>query len=119
MLLGLAWLQWRGAPVAQTRGLALAGLVLGVLMLTLANRGRAPAQAAGAGTGRVRNPWLLGLIAVVLGLVLAMLGFAPLRQLMGLALPSPQVLLALAATLVLGALWLAVVTGRTAVWRRA
>jgi Ca2+-transporting ATPase len=115
LLLGLGWLQWQAAPVAQTRGLALAGLVLGVLMLTLANRGRAQAPAAGA--VRVRNPWLLGLIAVVLGLVLAMLGFAPLRQLMGLALPSPQVLLALAATLVLGALWLVLVTGRMAVWR--
>jgi Ca2+-transporting ATPase len=106
LLLGLAWLQGQGAPVAQTRGLALAGLVLGVLMLTLTNRGRG-ARTAATGAKRPRNPWLLGLSAVVLGLLAAMLGFAPLRSLMGLALPSPDALVVLGVSTTLGGLWLA------------
>ncbi|MEX8496092.1 cation-translocating P-type ATPase [Sphaerotilus sp.] len=101
LLAGDAWLgQWQ-TDAAQTRTAVFTALVAGVYLLTLANR-------SPRATSMARNPWLIRMGAAVLVLLLALMGVPWLRQLMGLAWPTPACALVGVAMVATGAGGLAV-----------
>jgi len=104
LLLGAELLRRSGADAALGRTAVFTALVLGVLMLILANRGRASSALGFTGP---RNPWLLRMAAVVVGVLVLVIGVPALRALMGLAWPDATVMMAAAAMSLAGAAWLA------------
>ena len=100
LLLGYGGLLGRGGDVAQSRTAVFMALVLGVFLLTLANRDRSRPLLAGLTAG---NPWLARMAAGVLVMLSAVVGIPFLRAVMKLALPDPATLgaclLMLAATI--------------------
>jgi Ca2+-transporting ATPase len=104
LLGGHAWLVASGVDAREARTVVFAALVVDVLLLTLANR--APAMPAAGCAARVVNPWVPRL-AVAIALMLAgVVGLAPLRDLMGLDLPTAGSAAVGAALLVVAAAWL-------------
>ena len=103
LMIGYAALRSTGAVLEQDRSAIFISLVVGVLLLTLANRSRWRPLVAGFGVG---NPWLRRMaIAVAATLAIAIL-ISPLRRILGLALPDLRSLLTAAAMCVLGLAWL-------------
>jgi len=111
LLAGYAWLVAHGEAPAQGRAVVFASLVLGVVLLILANRDMArPALLDITGP----NPWLKRMVVVVALLLAVVLGLPWLRQLMGLALPDASGLIVGAGMLAICVLWLKTV--RRAAW---
>ncbi len=96
------WL-WQGLSMAQTRTWVFMGLVMGVMLLIVANRRpQAPVWHGLRGGNRWLRPMALG----VTGLMVVLLGWAPLREVLGMAPPDGQTLPALAVLLGVCVLWL-------------
>ncbi|MBL0087493.1 MAG: cation-translocating P-type ATPase [Ideonella sp.] len=113
LLLGAELLRRAGVATAQGRTAVFVALVLGVLMLVLANRGRSPVVSGAQSPG---NPWLLRMAVLVAALLAAVLGVPALRELMGLAWPDATGLVAMVAMSLLGAAWLAGLRARGRAW---
>ena len=102
-MLGQAWLRAQGGSAAQARTVVFCSLMLGVMLLILANRD--PSRPALLSLG-LPNAWL-GRLILALGLLLAgVLGLPWLRQIMRLELPGSAGLAAGAVLLALCGLWL-------------
>ena len=104
LLLGAELLRRSGVDASLGRTAVFVALVLGVLMLILANRGRVHSV---LGSGQPGNPWLWRMAVVVVGLLTLVIGVPMLRELMGLAWPDATALIAAAAMTLSGAAWLA------------
>ncbi|WP_244511572.1 cation-translocating P-type ATPase [Luteibacter sp. UNCMF331Sha3.1] len=88
--------------VTQARTMAFLGLLLAVVMLTLANHDPARSLVHAFRT----NHRLLVLVSAVMGLTAAVLAIPPLRRMVGIALPEPPALVLVAATLLACVAWL-------------
>ncbi|NMM75319.1 ATPase [Acidovorax sp. SRB_14] len=120
LLAGQAWMVAQGWSTEQGRATVFSTLVLGVMLLILANRDLSRPAWHGVTD---RNPWLWRMAAAMALLLVAVLGLPWLRTLMGLALPGPGGLAVGGALLALSLAWLELVralTGRSAgSWRGA
>ncbi|MEO7755754.1 MAG: cation-translocating P-type ATPase, partial [Dokdonella sp.] len=103
LLFGYGQLISRGGDAAQCRTSVFIALVLGVFLLTLANRDvsrsllvRAPA----------RNPWILRMLGGVSLMLVLVIGVPMLRTIMGLAPPHADTLVSSALMLLAAVLWL-------------
>jgi Ca2+-transporting ATPase len=103
LLAGQSWLVASGWSAEQGRTIIFCTLVLGVMLLVLANRDLAHPAWHGLADP---NPWLARMAGVMALLLLAVLGVPWLRELMGLALPGAPGALIAAALLGLCLLWL-------------
>jgi len=103
LLAGQAWLTGQGWSTAQGRGVVFGALILGVMLLILANRDLSRPAWHGVTD---RNPWLWRMAAAMALLLVAVLGLPWLRTLMGLALPGAGGLAVGAALLALCLAWL-------------
>ena len=103
LLLGQFWLVDQGWSASQGRSVVFGALMLGVLLLILANRdpGR-PALFGRSGP----NPWLNRMVFAVGVMVAAVLGIPWLQQVMGTAWPGVAGLMAGVALLGICSLWL-------------
>jgi Ca2+-transporting ATPase len=103
LLAGYGWMAAQGWSAAQGRSVVFGTLMLGVMLLILANRDRRHSALLGR---RNPNP-LLWRMALAMGGLLAAVFYLPwLRQLMGLAQPGLAGLAAVAGLLALCVLWL-------------
>ena len=98
VLTGLGW------PQDVIRTSVFIALVAGVFMFVLASRSSRRTRVAGK---LVRNPWLMRIALMAVALMALVLGLAPLRGLMGFALPTQDSALALAVILAAEALAMA------------
>lgn len=115
LIVGYAALRSTSALVEQDRSAVFISLVVGVLLLTLANRSRWRPLLAAFASG---NPWLGRMtIAVAATLALAIL-ISPLRRILGLAPPDASSMLTAAVMCVLGLAWLEALRWAMR-WRRA
>ncbi|EER58254.1 ATPase, P-type (transporting), HAD superfamily, subfamily IC, partial [Acidovorax delafieldii 2AN] len=87
LLAGQAWMADQGWGNAQSRTVVFVTLVLGVMLLILANRDLSRPALLGVTTP---TPWLWRITAAMLALLTAVLAIPWLRALMGLALPGPK-----------------------------
>jgi Ca2+-transporting ATPase len=106
LLAGYAWLVGQGWSVEQGRGIVFGTLVLGVMLLILANRDLTRPIVRGLTDP---NPWLWRMFAAVGLLLLAVLSVPWLRQVMGLALPGVGALVAGVGLLAACIVWLELV----------
>ncbi|MDY0107574.1 MAG: cation-translocating P-type ATPase, partial [Giesbergeria sp.] len=106
LLAGQSWLVAQGWDGAQGRAVVFSTLVLCVLLLILANRDLSRPALRGVTDP---NPWLWRMAAAMGLLLAAVLGLAWLRDLMGMALPGTQGVLAAACLLALCLAWLELV----------
>ncbi|MGP1693574.1 MAG: cation transporting ATPase C-terminal domain-containing protein, partial [Giesbergeria sp.] len=106
LLAGQAGLTGQGWSTAQGRSVVFGTLVLGVMLLILANRDLSRPAWHGVTD---RNPWLRGMAAAVALLLVAVFAMPWLRTLMGLELPGAGGLAAGAALLALSLAWLELV----------
>ncbi|MBA2078389.1 cation-translocating P-type ATPase [Rhodanobacter sp. PCA2] len=103
LLLGYSALLGHGLDAAQSRGAVFIALVLGLFLLTLANRDLSrPALARLP----AKNPWLVRMFGGVALMLAAVLGVPFLRGVMGLAMPGATALLVGAGMLVAAIVWL-------------
>ncbi len=105
LLLGYAVLLGQGIDALQSRTAVFIALVIGLFLLTLANRTMSRPLLARM---HARNPWLprmFGGVAVMLGLVIGVPFF---RGVMALAVPNATTLIAAAAILAIAIVWLEV-----------
>ena len=116
LLLGYGALVGQGLDAAQGRGAVFIALVLGLFLLTLANRDASrPALARTA----AKNPWLarmFGGVALMLALVIGVPFF---RGVMGLAIPNAPMLLGSTGMLVAAIIWLELLRRTTRITLRA
>ena len=106
LLAGQAWLASQGWGSAQSRTVVFGTLVLGVMLLILANRDLSRPALMGA---IQPNPWMRRIAAAMGMLLAAVLGIAWLRDMMGLALPGAPGALVAACLLALCLAWLELV----------
>jgi len=100
LLAGCGVLLMRGESTEQARAMVYAGLLAGLFLLALANRGGASGNAGG---GNPRMKWMLAGVATTLIVVFAI---PAVRGIMGLQLPGQAAMVALAGVLAAAALWL-------------
>jgi Ca2+-transporting ATPase len=98
---GCAVLLMQGGDAAQIRTAGFAGLLVGLFLLALAE------SSFGFRGQERRNPWLKWMLLGVAVSLAVVLGFPPLRALMGLALPDPRTGIAIGAIVLASAAWLA------------
>jgi len=103
LLAGQAWLADQGWSSAQSRTVVFLTLVLGVMLLILANRDLSRPALLGI---TAPTPWLWRITAAMLVLLAAVLAIPWLRALMGLVLPGSQGMVVAAGLLVLCLAWL-------------
>jgi len=103
LMLGQDWLVHQGWSTAQGRSVILSTLVLGVVLLILTHR---DAQRSIWQSVIAPNPWLAHMMLGITVLIFVMLGIPWLRNLMGLAVPPPEGVMACAVLLGLCMLWL-------------
>jgi P-type Ca2+ transporter type 2C len=103
LLLAVGWMQAQGWDTALSRSVTFCTLVLGVMSLILANRQRSRHALSLKGMG---NPWLGRMALGILGLLALVLGLPWLRELMGLAVPTPAGWAMVAALSIAGLAWL-------------
>ena len=103
LLLGYGALVGQGLDAAQGRGAVFIALVLGLFLLTLANRDvsrpalvRTPAK----------NPWLVRMFGGVALMLAIVIGVPFFRDVMGLAIPNAAMLLTVAGMLAAAVAWL-------------
>ena len=116
LLAGQAWVVAHGWSVDQGRAVVFGTLVLGVMLLILANRDLSRPAWHGLSD---RNPWLRRMAAGMGLLLAAMLGIPWLRTLMGLELPGAEGLAVAAVLVGLCLAWLELVRQLGRGWRRA
>ena len=116
LLAGQAWVVAHGWSVDQGRAVVFGTLVLGVMLLILANRDLSRPAWHGLSD---RNPWLRRMAAGMGLLLAAMLGIPWLRTLMGLELPGTEGLAVAAVLVGLCLAWLELVRQLGRAWRRA
>ena len=94
-----------GADAAQARSASFIALVVAVFLLTLANRDawRQP----GGNSDTYANPWIGRMALGMTVMLVAVIAIAPLRRIMGLAVPDGTSLMGLAAMLLACLAWLA------------
>ncbi len=114
LLGGQAWLVAQGWSGAQGRAVVFSTLVLGVMLLILANRDLSRPALMGVTDP---NPWLWRMAAAMALLLAAVLGVPVLRDLMGLALPGMQGLAAGVGLVALCLVWLEAVRQVQQRWR--
>jgi len=103
LVLGYAALRSAGVAPALDRSSVFISLIVGVLLLTLANRDRSiPLWAA----LDARNPWLGRMAGAVLLVVIAAMLMPPLREILGLALPDGRAIATATLMSVTGLAWL-------------
>ncbi|KZC24539.1 ATPase [Rhodanobacter thiooxydans] len=103
LLLGYGLLLDQGLDAAQSRSAVFIALVLGLFLLTLANRDLSrPALARLP----ARNPWLPRMFGAVALMLAAVVGLPFLRGVMGLAVPGALALLATIGMLAAAVVWL-------------
>jgi Ca2+-transporting ATPase len=112
LLAGHAWLIAQGWSTDQARAVVFSTLVLGVMLLILANRDFSQPALMGI---TAANPWLWRMQAGVGMLLAAVLGVPWLRDLMRLPLPPAQGWAVVAALLALCMAWLELL--RRSIWR--
>jgi P-type Ca2+ transporter type 2C len=103
MLLAAGWMQVQGWDTGLSRSVIFCTLVVGVMSLILANRQRSRHALSLRGTG---NPWLVHMAAGIGVLLVLVLGIAWLRNLMGMAIPTPAAWAMVAALSLAGLAWL-------------
>ncbi|MDE2307950.1 MAG: cation-translocating P-type ATPase [Xanthomonadaceae bacterium] len=103
LLLGHALLLGRGADPAQSRTAVFMALVLGVYLLTLANRDLSRPLLSRLSAA---NPWLPRMFAGVLAMLAVVIGVPFFRSVMQLAVPDLALLGACAGMLGVAAAWL-------------
>ncbi|HRP75136.1 MAG TPA: cation-translocating P-type ATPase [Rhodocyclaceae bacterium] len=116
LLVGHGLLAANGMGEPESRSAVFAAMVIGVVMLILANR--SPVYRM-ADNRTARNPWLGWMIGAVALLLVVVIAIPALRQIMGLALPDGSILLAAAAMSALGAGWLVAMRRTVRIWRSA
>jgi Ca2+-transporting ATPase len=114
LLAGCAVLWSYGQGAAQVRSMAFAGLLIGLFQLVLANHtGSLRHKAA-------RNPWLKWVVVGIAGVLAGVIGIPVLREIMGLALPTPEAAATLGAIVVLMYAWVTLLrlgARRLSAWR--
>jgi Ca2+-transporting ATPase len=116
LLLGYGVLVGQGLDAAQGRGAVFIALVLGLFLLTLANR---DASRPALARTPAKNPWLprmFGGVALMLAIVIGVPFF---RGVMGLALPNAPTLLASIGMLLAAIAWLELLRHTARITRRA
>ena len=103
LLLGYGALLGRGLDAAQGRGAVFIALVLGLFLLTLANRDASRPALARA---PAKNPWLPRMFGAVTLMLAAAIGVPFFRSVMGLGIPNAPMLLTVAAMLAATLAWL-------------
>ena len=116
LLGGQAWLVAQGWSGAQGRAVVFSTLVLGVMLLILANRDLSRPALMGVTDP---NPWLWRMAAAMALLLAAVLGVPVLRDLMGLALPGMPGLATGVGLVALCLVWLEAVRQVQQRWRSA
>ena len=116
LLGGQAWLVAQGWSGAQGRAVVFSTLVLGVMLLILANRDLSRPALMGVTDP---NPWLWRMAAAMALLLTAVLGVPVLRDLMGLALPGMPGLATGVGLVALCLVWLEAVRQVQQRWRSA
>jgi Ca2+-transporting ATPase len=116
LLGGQAWLVAQGWSGAQGRAVVFSTLVLGVMLLILANRDLSRPALTGVTDP---NPWLWRMAAAMALLLAAVLGVPVLRDLMGLALPGMPGLATGVGLVALCLVWLEAVRQVQQRWRSA
>lgn len=111
LLGGHALLSETGEAPAQGRSAVFSALVIGVLLLTLANReqilGYGPADGDATQKAlQTRNPWLPWMAALIALMLASVVAIPALRQIMGLAWPDAAGMQATALMAALSAAWL-------------
>jgi P-type Ca2+ transporter type 2C len=116
LLLGYSALLGQGLNAAQSRSAVFIALIVGLFLLTLANRDLAhPALARHP----VHNPWLLRMFGAVAAMLVVVIGVPFFRGVMGLPLPNAPLLLASTGMLLAAILWLELLRRATRTRRRA
>ncbi len=118
LLVGYGWLLQRGIDVAQSRSAVFIALVVGVFLLTLANRDLS--RFLMARHHGVTNPWIARMFVAVVMLLVVVIAVPFFRGVMGLAVPHVATLGASALMLLAMIVWLEALR-RTAMglgWRR-
>ncbi|HVC15869.1 MAG TPA: cation-translocating P-type ATPase [Rhodanobacter sp.] len=105
LLLGYALLLGRGGDPAQSRTAVFTTLVLGVFLLTLANRNLSRSLLASLNAA---NPWLPRMFGGVLAMLAVVIGVPFFRSVMQLAVPNLTLLGACAGMLGVAVVWLEV-----------
>ncbi|GAA0258256.1 hypothetical protein GCM10009126_24400 [Rhodanobacter caeni] len=103
LLLGFGLLTGWGVEAAHSRSAVFIALIVGLFLLTLANRDLAhPALAR----QRARNPWLPRMFGGVAAMLAVVIGLPFFRHVMGLSLPNASLLLASGGMLLAALAWL-------------
>lgn len=116
LLAGQAWMAAQGWGSPQSRTVVFVTLVLGVMLLILANRDLSRPALLGVTTP---TPWLWRITAAMLALLTAVLAIPWLRTLMGLALPGMPGLSTGVGLVALCLVWLEAVRQVQQRWRSA
>ncbi|MEO6297301.1 MAG: cation-translocating P-type ATPase [Dokdonella sp.] len=118
LLAGYGWLLARGVDVVQGRTAVFIALVLGLFLLTLANRDLSRFMLSRA---RASNPWIPRMLAAVLMMLAVVVAVPFFREVMGLALPHASTVGAAALMLLATIVWLEGLrrTANRLGWRRA
>jgi Ca2+-transporting ATPase len=103
LLLGYSLLLGQGTDAAQSRSAVFIALVIGLFLLTLANRH--PSRPA-LRRDPAKNPWLPRMFGGVTLMLVVVIGVPFFRGVMGLALPDAATLLAAAGMLAVAVAWL-------------
>lgn len=117
LLLGYGWLLANGGGAAQSRTAVFMALLLGVFLLTVANRNRSGTLLSAM---HATNRWVPRMLAGVLAMLAAVIALPFLRRVMQLAVPDAATLTGLAAMLLATLVWLEILrrfAGRR--WRQA
>ncbi|TAM62019.1 MAG: cation-translocating P-type ATPase [Rhodanobacter sp.] len=113
LLLGYALLLGRGDDPAQSRTAVFTTLVLGVFLLTLANRDLSRSLLASL---TAANPWLPRMFGGVLAMLAVVIGVPFFRSVMQLAVPDLTLLVACAGMLGVAVIWLEVLRRTARYW---
>jgi Ca2+-transporting ATPase len=116
LLLGYGLLPGQDLDAAQSRSAVFIALIVGLFLLTLANRD--PSHPALA-RHPAKNRWLMRMFGAVAVMLVIVIGVPFFRGVMGLAIPNASMLLASAAMLVAAIAWLELLRRSTRASARA
>ena len=116
LLLGYGLLPGQGMDAAQSRSGVFIALIMGLFLLTLANRDLSHPMLA---RHPAKNPWLRRMFGAVTAMLVIVIGVPFFRGVMGLALPNAPLLLASAGMLLAAIAWLEFLRRATHVRPRA
>ncbi|WP_350015751.1 cation-translocating P-type ATPase [Rhodanobacter sp. IGA1.0] len=116
LLLGYGLLPGQGMDAAQSRSAVFIALIMGLFLLTLANRDLSHPMLA---RHPAKNPWLRRMFGAVTAMLVIVIGVPFFRGVMGLALPNAPLLLASAGMLLAAIAWLEFLRRATHVRPRA